>query len=257
MKQKILALLTVLFLLAALCSTALAAEADATYVYDLSGILTVEERAELERRAGDISLRGGCGVYIVAVSDYTDYGYGSVYEVATQIFNHEDNHFGLGADRSGILLLLSTDGRDWAMFVHGESAQYAFNEYGQAALEDSFLPAFGENDWYGGFSGYLTACDEYLTLAASGKPVRESVVRRIVPAVGVSCVVSLVICLSLKGKMKTVRRRVEAQTYVASGGLCLTESCDHYTHSTQTRQRVEKSSSGERGGGGSGRSGKF
>lgn len=257
MKKKISALLTVLLLLSALCTSALAAEGGVTHLYDLSGLLTVDERAALESRAQDISARGGCGVYLVAVDDYTAYGYGSVYEVATQMFNNADNGFGVGAERNGILLLLSLNERDWAMFVNGERAEYAFNEYGQAELEDSFLPAFGENDWYGGFSGFLTACDEYLTLAASGEPVRESVVKRIIPVVGVSCVVSLVICLNLKGKMKTVRRKAEARTYVASGGLRLTDSYDRYTHTTESRRSVEKSSSGESGGGGSGRSGKF
>lgn len=115
----------------------------------------------------------------MALDDYTAYGSGDVYDVATQIFNNADNGFGLGADRNGILLLLSLNERDWSMFVHGEKAEYAFNDYGQAELPDAFLSAFGENDWYGGFSGYLAACDEHLTLAASGEPVRQSVAVRI------------------------------------------------------------------------------
>lgn len=258
MKKKVLALLTVLFLMAALCTPVLAAENSVTYVHDLSGLLTAEACAALKSDARDISLRTNCGVYIVTLADYTAYGSGGIYDVAAQIFNNADNSFGVGADRSGILLLLSMDGRDWAVYVHGESAQYAFDDYGQTALEDSFLPAFGENDWYGGFSGYLSACDEYLTLAASGEPVRESAMQRIGPVVGISCVISLVICLVLKGRMKTVRRKVGAQSYVTFDGLNLTERYDHFTHTTQTVRTVEqKSSSSESGGGGNGRSGKF
>lgn len=258
MKKRISALLTALFLMASLCTTALAADDGAGYVTDISDLLTYEEWETLETRAQDISQRTGCGVYIVALDDYTDYGEGSVYDVAAQIFNNGDNGFGVGTDRSGILLLLSMDERDWAMFVHGENAQYAFDDYGQAALEDSFLPAFGENDWYDGFSRYLDACDEYLTLASDGAPVRESVVRRILPVVIVSCVISLVICLILKGKMKTVRRKVEAKAYVSFGGLHLIDSYDRYTHTTESVRHIEKSSSGgTSGGGGSGRSGKF
>lgn len=257
MKKKLSALLTVLFLLSVLCSSALAADSAADYVTDLSGLLTDEEWETLEAKAEDISLQSGCGVYIVALDDYTAYGSGDVYDVATQIFNNADNGFGLGANRNGILLLLSLNERDWSMFVHGEKAEYAFNDYGQAELPDAFLSAFGENDWYGGFSGYLAACDEYLTLAASGEPVRQSVAVRIFLVVGISCAIALVICLVLKGKMKTVRRKVEAQAYIASGGLNLTDSYDRFTHITETRRRIEKSSSGESGGGGSGRSGKF
>ena len=128
MKKKISALLTALFLMAALCTSALAADGGVRNVYDISDLLTGDEWATLENRAEDISLRTDCGVYIVALNDYTDYGEGSVYDVAAQIFNNADNGFGVGADRSGILLLLSMDERDWAMFVHGESAQYAFDD---------------------------------------------------------------------------------------------------------------------------------
>ena len=88
--------------------------------------------------------------------------------------------------------------------------------------------------------------------------MRESAIKNIIPAVGVSCVIALMICLVLKGKMKTVRRKVEAQAYVAFGGLNLTDSYDRYTHTTESVRHIEKSSSGSAsGGGGSGRSGKF
>lgn len=257
MKKKISVLLTALFLMTVLSVTALATDSGVGYVTDISGLLTYDEWETLETRAQEISLNTECGVYIVTVDDYTDYGYGSVYDVATQIFNNADNGFGVGTDKNGILLLLSMYGRDWAMFVHGESAEYAFDDYGQAKLEDSFLSDFNNDDWYGGFSDYLTACDDYLTLAVSGKPVRESAVRRIIPVVCISCVISLVICLNLKGKMKTVRRKAEARTYVAPDGLNLTDGYERYTHTTQTSRRIEKSSSGKSGGGGSGRSGKF
>lgn len=257
MKKRISALLTALFLAAALCTSALAAGGSMDYVYDLSGLLAYDDWEMLEAQAADIAQRTGCGVYIVAVDDYADYGEGSVYDVAAQIFNIADNGFGVGADRDGILLLLSMYGGDWAMFVHGEGAEYAFNDYGQAALEDSFLPALGESDWYGGFAGYLAACDEYLTLASAGAPVRASVVKSILPVVGISCAVSLVICLILKGKMKTVRRKAQAQAYVSFGGLNLTERYDRYTHTTESRSQVENTSKSESGGGGSGRSGKF
>lgn len=258
MMKKISALLAALFLMLTLCATALAADDGIGYVIDESDLLTYDEWQTLENRARDISLRADCGVYIVMLDDYTYYGSGDVYDVTTQIFNNADNGFGLGADRNGILLLLSMAGRDWAMFVHGESAEYAFDSYGQALLEDYFLPAFGENDWYGGLSGYLAACDEYLALAAAGEPVRKSAVQSLIPVVGASCVIALLICLMLKGKMKTVRRKAEAKSYAAFGGLNLTGSYDRYTHTTETVRRIEKrSSSGESGGGGSGRSGKF
>lgn len=258
MKKKISALLTILFLMFALCTTALAAEDGIGYVIDTGNLLTYDEWETLENRAQDISQRTNCGVYIVTLDDYTNYGSGEVYDVTTQIFNNADNGFGLGTDRNGILLLVSMADRDWAMFVHGDDAEYAFDSYGQAMLEDSFLPDFSEDNWYGGFSGYITACDEYLSLAASGEPVRKSAVQSVIPVICGSCIIALVICLIQKSKMKSVRRKTEAHNYTTFGGLTLTGSYDRYTHTTESVRSVEKnSSSAESGGGGSGRSGKF
>ncbi len=52
--------------------------------------------------------------------------------------------------------------------------EYAFNKYGQEQLEGCFLGDFGNDDWYGGISHYLDACDEYLAKADAGHPVRAN-----------------------------------------------------------------------------------
>ena len=62
--------------------------------------------------------------------------------------------------------------------------------------------------------------------------------------------------------MKTVRAKDKADTYVSKGGLHLTQQLDQFSHTTVTRTKIQKESSGgsthsESGGGGSGRSGKF
>lgn len=162
MKKKVLSLLTALLLVATLFATAFAADSPVSCVTDISGILTYDEWEALETRAQDISLRTNCGVYIVILDDYTNYGEGDVYDVASQIFKNADNGFGVGTDHSGILLLLSMNERNWAMFVNGENAKYAFDNYGQTALKDAFLSDFDENDWYGELfaAAYLGYRDE-------------------------------------------------------------------------------------------------
>lgn len=256
MKKRISVIFTALFLSFALCVPVLAANRTMNYVIDADNLLTYEEWEPLEDQAAEISRRHGCGVYVMVVDNYTTYGSESIYDTAAKIYH--DDSFGEGAGLDGILLLVSMSTRDYALFVCGEYAEYAFNSYGQSMVEDAFLPSLSENDWRGGFSAYLTACDEYLTLAAEGAPLQESPVGGILMAVGISCAIALVVCLVLKGKMKSVRRKAEAQTYVTPDGLCLTDSYDRYTHTTETRRRIEKNnSSSHSGGGGSGRSGKF
>ena len=227
------------------------------YVFDISDLLTYEEWEELEYRAADISNRQHCGVYFAMVDDYTDYGDGGVYEVTYQLYH--GSRLGVGEDRDGIIFLLSMEERDYAMFVYGEYAEYAFDEFGQEKLEERFLGDFGDNDWYGGISRYLDACDEYLAKADEGKPVRRSYWPRVAIAVGVSCLIAGSICFLLLRSMKSVHQKKEADAYLTEGGLHLTQQYDRYTHTTETRTKIEKSSSSnsENGGGGSGRSGKF
>lgn len=232
---------------------------DMEYVFDVSDLLSYEEWDELESRAAAISERQHCGVYFALVDDYRDYGDGDVYEVTYQLYH--SNQLGIGDDRNGIFVLLSMNERDYAMFVYGEYAEYAFDEFGQERLEERFLGTFGDDDWYGGISNYLDACDEFLTKAQEGEPVRPAYWMQCFIATGVSCLVAGVICFFLMGRMKTVHKKTEANAYLTKGGLNLTEQYDRYTHTTETSTKIEKdnssSSQSESGGGGSGRSGKF
>lgn len=226
------------------------------YVRDFNDLLTYDQWEELEQSASDISQSHGCGVYIVTLEDYKDYGSGDVFEVTTQIYHDEENHFGVGEGRDGIMLLLSVQNRDWAMFVYGDQAEYAFNSYGQEMLEDVFLDNLGKDDWYGGFSDYREACEEYLVKADAGEPVRKSPKGYIMLSVVISALIALIVCQVLKGRMNTVHQKTEANSYVA-GGVKLSESYDRYTYTTETQHKIEKESQKESGGGGSGRSGKF
>ena len=236
--------------------------ADMNYIFDLSDQLSYEEWAELEARAADISQRHGCGVYAAFVDDFTEYGGGNdVYKTTYQLYHASE--LGMGADRDGIIILLSMDDRDYAMFVYGDHAEYAFDRYGQKELEDAFLGYFGDNDWYGGVSHYLDTCDEYLTRAEEGKPVRKNTLPMYITVVAATCAIAGGICLMLKWKMKTVHQKAEANEYVAAGGLNLTKQYDRYTHTTETRRKIHDDSDSDSGtsscsgGGGSGRSGKF
>ncbi len=124
------------------------------YIFDLSDKLSFDEWAELEAQAADISQRHGCGVYAAFVDDFTEYGGGdSVYKTTYQLYHA--NELGMGDGGRIIIILLSMDDRDYAMFIYGENAENAIHRYGQEQLEESFLSDFGDNNWYGGVSRYL------------------------------------------------------------------------------------------------------
>lgn len=231
------------------------------YIFDVSDLLGYEEWRELESRAGAYSQNHHCGIYFALVDDYTDYGDGSVYQVTYEIYHQMQ--LGMGDNRDGIIVLLSMEERHYAMFVYGDYAEYAFNEFGQEKLEEKFLGDFGHDDWYGGIANYLDACDEFLTMAEAGEPVRPPYELYFFAIAVLACLAAGIVCHWLVCNMKGVRQKAEANAYIAKDGLHLEIQRDQFIRTSVTRSRIEKESSGsgssrrESGGGGSGRSGRF
>ena len=233
------------------------------YITDAAGILTDAEWQSLEDKAEAISEKYQCAVYFVTVDDYTDYGSGDVYDVAKEIYRDYD--LGWGAEKSGVLLLLSMADRDYALIANGYG-NTAFTDYGKDKLSDEFLDDFGDNDWAGGLEDYLGKSAEMLTLARDGSPLDEGSDPAIkywgvAIAVLLSCVLSFVVCFIFKANMESVVEKSEANAYVAQDSISFTAREDYFTHATETRTEIKKESSG--GGtsvdsdGFSGKSGKF
>lgn len=261
MKQRIFSFLLAFLLLLALAPAALADGAQLSYVTDDAGILTASETAALEKTAQSIAQRYGVGIYLVTVEDASRIDSRGTYEAAYTVYHNYS--LGIGAERNGAILLLSMNDRAFAHFYYGSESEYAFNKYGQEQIEDVFLDNFRENDWYGGFSDYLTACGEYLALAEEGHPVRRSPVPAIIISCAAGILIAFLVCSILKRKMKSVYVQARADGYV-SGGLRLSRQTDRFTHRTETRRHIEPpkpsgggGSVGHTGGGGSGRSGHF
>ena len=276
MKRRLACILLAALLLLGLCCTAFA-EAPATEpqlwnITDTVGLLTSDEDLTLEARAEEISAQYGVGIYLLILEDYSEY-YDDPYETAYELYHQ--NTLGMGEDRDGVILLMSMSDRKYATFFYGPKAEYAFDAYGQELMEEEFLDNFRDDDWYGGFSDYLEVCDEYLARAEAGDPVRgdyssaggsdgSGIGTTILVCLGISAVIAMIVCLILRGKMKSVRKGTHADAYV-TGSLNLTASRAQYTPTTETRTKIEHESSDSSGGGssacsgggGSGRSGSF
>ncbi len=193
-------------------------------VDDFAGVLTADERTALEQQAQTIAKQYDCGVYAVILDDYIAYGTDT--ESAAQALYAEGNR-----RENGVLLLLSLNGRDYALYTAGD-----FDGSARSELEDAFLPVFGEDNWSEGLSAYFTAAEMLFEHGSS--PVKGILI-----SIGVSCAIALLVCLILKGKMKSVRKSTEAREYVAPGSLHITDRYERYTHTTETRRTIEKKSS--------------
>ena len=258
MKRRLACIVLAALLLLGLCCTAFAeapaaTEAQLWNITDTVGLLTSDEDLTLEARAEEISAQYGVGIYLLILEDYSEY-YDDPYETAYELYHQ--NTLGMGEDRDGVILLMSMSDRKYATFFYGPKAEYAFDAYGQELMEEEFL-------------------DDYLARAEAGDPVRRDdssaggssvsgIGTTILVCLGISAVIAMIVCLILRGKMKSVRKGTHADAYV-TGSLNLTASRDPYTHTTEPRTKIEHESSDSggggssacSGGGGSGRSGSF
>ena len=157
--------------------------------------------------------------------------------------------------------------RDYSLIAYGYG-NTAFTDFGKDKLADTFLDDFAEDDWYAGFEDYLEKSESMLKSARAGRPLdadNDPLVRfgGLLISVGLGCLCAFLICCPLWARMKSVSVKTEADAYIRAGSVAFTAREDHFTHTTQTRVKIEKSSGGGSGGttvdsdGFSGISGKF
>lgn len=249
MKKRISSLLAVMALALFLCVPALAAgfdEAELYFVTDEAGLLSEQEWSDLEARAEEISLKYKCGVYIIAVDNFANYADGNdVVEAAKNLYR--EYSLGYGGERSGVLLLLSMAERDYDLLAYGYG-NTAFTDYGKDQLAEKFLDNFKDDDWYGGFQDYLEKSGSMLKSAREGHPLdvdSNPLIR--LAGIGISllvgCVAAFVIAVGVSDRMmKSVSAKTKADTYLIAGSVEITGREDHFTHTTETRTKIEKSS---------------
>ena len=164
MKKRILTCLLALLAVLTMMVPAWAEQTeDDIFIYDTAGLLNEDEWLELEMLADEISWRYRCAVYIVTVEDYEDYG-SDPYDAAANIYN--ENDFGIGEGRDGILLLQSTWGRDYGLYIRDGYANSMVGKYARTLLEDAFLDDFADDDYRGGYEDYLSTCADFFERAA-------------------------------------------------------------------------------------------
>lgn len=248
-----------------------------SHVFDTAGLIKESAQDELEEAAEALQTKYDFGVYIVTVDDFRDYSTNSVFNAALNIYNA--NNFGVGAEKNGLLLLLSMEDRDFNLMTNGQFGNYAFNDAGREAMTEFFLDDFGDDRWFDGFEEYLTWADRYLEKAEEGNPYSAenepwdpfarnfSIIVLVLLIVFVPLIPACIFRSILVKMMKSVEKGTEASAYV-SQNLKLTKENDKYTRTTKSKRYnppKETSSGGGSGGGvthehsgsASGTSGKF
>lgn len=269
-RSRIFVVLALVLLLVVQALPAFAAESGAgQLVNDTAGILTEEQAAELETKAKAIQSEYGLDVAIVTVPYMA--GSSDAREYAKLLYDQYS--IGTGSERSGILLMLSMQYRDYALIAHGEGNQ-VLTDYGNEKMADSFLDYFRDDDWAGGFDDYLDTANDYChDYYVDGEAYDVSLARSFgkiclaLAVVGAPVIGALTVAAMVQS-MKTARRQTHAEYYVdpENGGLVLSDQSDDYIFSQTIithRPKMDNDGGGGFGGttidagGFSGSSGKF
>lgn len=125
-------------------------------IADNAKILTYTEQNNLEKKADEIAGQYGMDVAVVTVKKL---GIKNVQKEAENIFNEEG--YGAGEGKDGILLLVDIEGRDWAITTHG-SAIDLFTDYRLKEIGDRMLIHLGDDQYFDAFDTYLHDVEVYL-----------------------------------------------------------------------------------------------
>lgn len=223
-------------------------------LFDEAKILTSEQRTELNSQLKRISSEHNVGIYIVTIQDYSAFGV-SIEDAAETIY--EKNNFGFGENKDGFMFLVSMSDRSYDLDAFNKGG-VIFTSGKRARLEDSFLPYFRENDWFGGMYTFADRVENYLISYDNGELDEDTLSVIYMSGFGVfaiSLIISLVLLSKEKKKLLSVMMADNANMYSSEKGVAYSENKDLFRYST-VRQRVieSSSSSGSRSYSGGGRS---
>ena len=212
---------------------------------DRADLLTDAEEEALVSTLDELSERLKYDVVVIAIDsmqhvDTADYA--SYY--AERTFYHYG--YGYGEDEQGILLLVSMEYNDWAIFSTDMS------EYTRASIGRIVAPYLSEGDFYGAFNAFAKEVETEMA-GAFDFPL----LRNIAIALGAGLVIAFIVVSVMKGQLKSVRSRDHAREYVREGSFDLQHSRDLYLYSTVTRVPRPRNNSSGGGRSRGGTSGKF
>ena len=181
----------------------------------------------------------------------------TVDQYADDFFDY--NGYGYGENDDGILLLVSMDTREWAISTYGRAIQI-FTDRTQEVISETFLSYLSEGDYYGGFLRFADMCDSTMENYQNGESQYESTGRA--PFGWVSAffwsaiaglAVGVIVALSLRSQLTSVKPQAMASAYSKPGSLKLTERSESFLYHNITRVPIPRDSgSGSSGGSRSG-----
>ena len=222
-----------------------AGEGAADLFMDEAGLLDEEEADTLRTRLKDLSEDLQLDVVVVTVEQLDER---SAMEYADDYYDTYD--YGYGSDRDGVMLLLAMEERDWWITTRGYG-RTAFTDAGIDYIGEKITGELGEEDYVQAFSDYADLCEDFVTQARNGEPYDTGHLPKeklspvwIFGDLGIGMILSLILGLIAKSKLKTVRKKETAADYTVPGSMSMYMNSDQLVNQYVTQKHIQKSSGG-------------
>lgn len=228
-----------------------------TYVLDEYGLYSDEEFNTLESQAKEISEKYNVGVYVHTTSKMdglSDPSSSQRTSYATTYYTEHD--LGLGSEKSGLMLVLAVDSRDYVTIGHG-AGKSSLSAKGIEELEENVTDKLHDNKWYEATQVYYKDADKQLAYYQDNgklyKPIDlVDILIALALALGVPLIIAFFVVNGQRRAMKTAIEQTGAHLYFDEGSLDLTESSDQFVNTTIVATPRAKDNDNDSGGWGSG-----
>lgn len=261
MKKKLLSLLLAFLLCVSLVPAALA-DSDKSIVYDQEGLFDEFDTEIINGKLAELNR-----IYSVDVAVVTTFSLdGKTAEEYADDF-YDENGIGQGENKDGILLLISESERVWAISTSG-SCISAFTDSDLDYIAEDLLDYLSDEDWSGAAISFADDCGPCLSAYASepddgnysddtdntgdGYDYTPSVMYFnsvwLFGSLLVGLIVALIVTLSMKRGMKSVRMKSSAADYLRAGSFTPGRREDLFLYHTVSMTAKPKDDDNDRGG---------
>ncbi|MGT2910796.1 TPM domain-containing protein [Streptococcus cameli] len=217
---------------------------------DQADLLSDTEEKQLLEQLTEVSKRHKTDVAVVTIRSLNGQ---DVMNYADAVY--DQNGYGQGATKDGILLLISMEHRDWHITTAG-SAIDNFTDAGLEYMENHFLSDISDGHYANGFAAFADLADQFLTQAATGKPYdvgnmpRNPLIWLILAPISVvlALFAAFGVTSGMKNQLISVHGKNHADEYVASDAMTMTHSQNIFRYRRFYRQAIPRTASNYKGG---------
>lgn len=230
-------------------------------VYDMASLLTAEQKDLLTQKINEFIALNHVDLILVSTDDNKGL---RAQEYADDFYDH--NNFGIGGQKNGILFLIDMDDRKYATSTTGTMVDF-INDSILDRVDENVIPLMSSGDFYGAYDRFIFEMGRAFepTLVDPNEGSKGiNYFKSALKCFLIGLIPSLIVLLVLRSKLKTVKKKTQANDYYVDNSLVFEEQTDTFRYQTETRRKIERSSSSSSGSHGSssgvrhgGRSGSF